>query len=87
MPLWKVHYPVGAYSAQDKRNSPKCHRDVFKDSDPKFYVVMILRKSPQSSFYVGGASHRKFVRLKLEHMARTCPPHHQGMVGEGGRPS
>jgi hypothetical protein len=23
MPLWKVYHPVGAYSAQDKTNSPK----------------------------------------------------------------
>src|SRR5712692_7767782 len=49
MPLWKVYHPVGAYSAQDKK------------------------EFAAESFYVGGASHGKFVRLKLDHMARTLP--------------
>jgi len=48
---------------------------------------MIFEEVAAESFYVGGASHGKFVRLKLDHMARTLPgPIHQGMVGEGGRP-
>src|SRR5216684_3684764 len=51
MPLWKVYHPVGAYSAQDKKE--------------------FAEKVTAESFYVGGASHGKFVRLKLDHMART----------------
>jgi phenylpyruvate tautomerase PptA (4-oxalocrotonate tautomerase family) len=40
---------------------------------PKFYVAMIFEEVAAESFYVGGVSHGKFVRLKLEHMARTLP--------------
>jgi Putative oxalocrotonate tautomerase enzyme len=34
---------------------------------------MIFEEVAADSFYVGGASHGKFVRLHLEHMARTLP--------------
>ena len=34
---------------------------------------MIFEEVAADSFYVGGVSHGKFVRLKLEHMARTLP--------------
>jgi hypothetical protein len=34
---------------------------------------MIFEEVAADSVYVGGVSHRKFVRFKLEHMARTLP--------------
>jgi hypothetical protein len=30
MPLWKIYHPVGAYSAEDKKEFAVC-----KDSDPE----------------------------------------------------
>jgi phenylpyruvate tautomerase PptA (4-oxalocrotonate tautomerase family) len=74
MPLWKVYHPVGAYSAQDKKEfAEKVTAMYSRIPIPKFYVVMIFEEVAAASFYVGGASHGKFVRLKLEHMARTLP--------------
>src|ERR1700687_6047411 len=71
MPLWKVYHPAGAYSAQDKKEfAEKVTAMYSRIPIPKFYVVMIFEKVAAESFYVGGASHGKFVRLKLEHMAR-----------------
>ena len=74
MPLWKVYHPAGAYSAQDKKEfAEKVTAMYSRIPIPKFYVVMIFEEVAAESFYVGGASHGKFVRLKLEHMARTLP--------------
>jgi len=74
MPLWKVYHPVGAYSAQDKKEfAEKVTAMYSRVPIPKFYVVMIFEEVAAESSYVGGASHGKFVRLKLEHMARTLP--------------
>jgi len=74
MPLWKVYHPVGAYSAQDKKEfAEKVTAMYSRIPIPRFYVVMIFEEVAAESFYVGGASQGKFVRLKLEHMARTLP--------------
>ena len=74
MPLWKVYHPVGAYSAQDKKEFAEQVTAMYSRIPiPKFYVVMIFEEVAADSVYVGGVSHGKFVRLKLEHMARTLP--------------
>jgi len=73
MPLWKSIIPLVPTQLRIKRNSPKSHRDVLKDSNPEIYVRDDLEEVAAESFYVGGAPHGKFVRLKLDHMARTLP--------------
>jgi phenylpyruvate tautomerase PptA (4-oxalocrotonate tautomerase family) len=74
MPLWKIYHPVGAYSAQDKKEFAEKVTAMYSWIPiPKSYVVMIFEEVAADSFYVGGASHCKFVRRKLEHMARTLP--------------
>jgi len=74
MPLWNIYHPVGAYSAQDKKEfAEKVTAMYSKIPIPNFYVVMIFEEVAADSFFVGGVSHGKFVRLKLEHMARTLP--------------
>ena len=76
MPLWKVYHPVGAYSAHDKKEFAEKVTAMYSGIPiPKFYVVMIFEEVAANSLYVGGASHAKFVRLHLEHMARTLPGH------------
>jgi phenylpyruvate tautomerase PptA (4-oxalocrotonate tautomerase family) len=74
MPLWKVYHPAGAYSAQDKKEfAEKVTAMYSRVPIPKFYVVMIFEEVAAESLYVGGASHGKFVRLKIDHLARTLP--------------
>jgi phenylpyruvate tautomerase PptA (4-oxalocrotonate tautomerase family) len=70
MSLRKVYHPVGAYSAQDKKGFAEKVTAMYSGIPiPNFYVVMIFEEVAAESFYVGGASHDKFVRLKLDHMA------------------
>lgn len=74
MPLWKVYHPVGAYSAQDKKTFAETVTAMYaRIPIPKFYVVMIFEEVAADAVYVGGVSNDKFVRFKLDHMARTLP--------------
>jgi phenylpyruvate tautomerase PptA (4-oxalocrotonate tautomerase family) len=74
MPLWKIYHPVGAYSAQDKSEFASTITDLYAQVPiPRFYVVTIFQEIPADSYYVSGKSHSKFVRLKIDHMARTLP--------------
>ena len=40
---------------------------------PKFYVVVIFEEVGKDSCFVGGESHNKFVRFKIDQIARTIP--------------
>jgi phenylpyruvate tautomerase PptA (4-oxalocrotonate tautomerase family) len=74
MPLWKVYHPVGAFSAEDKRNLAKQVTDVYaRIPIPKFYVVFIYEEMAKDSCFVGGEPNNKFVRFKIDHIARTLP--------------
>ena len=65
---------VGACSAQDKKKFAEQVTAMYSRIPiPKFYVVMIFEEVVADSVYVGGVSYGTFVRLKLEHMARTLP--------------
>ncbi len=74
MPLWKVYHPVGAYSAQDKKDFAETVTEMYSRIPiPKFYVLMLFEEVDAESFYVGGAPHGEFVRLRIDQMARTLP--------------
>jgi phenylpyruvate tautomerase PptA (4-oxalocrotonate tautomerase family) len=74
MPLWKVYYPVGAFTAEDKKALAKRVTEMYaKVPIPKFYVVFIYEEIAQDSCFVGGEPNNKFVRFKIDHIARTLP--------------
>ena len=74
MPLWKVYYPAGAYSAEDKKGLAKRVTEVYASIPiPKFYVVFVFEEMAKDSCFVGGEPHNKFVRFKVDQIARTLP--------------
>ena len=74
MPLWKIYTPENAYTPEDKHQFAETITDLYaKVPIPRFYVVTIFEEIPADSYYVGGKSRDKFVRLKIDHMARTLP--------------
>jgi phenylpyruvate tautomerase PptA (4-oxalocrotonate tautomerase family) len=74
MPLWKVYHPVGAFTAEDKKNLAKQVTEVYASIPiPKFYVVFIFEEVAKDSCFVGGEPHNKFVRFKIDQIARTLP--------------
>jgi len=67
MPLWKIHHPVGAYTAADKKEFAEAITRVYEAVPiPKFYVVVLFEEVAADSFYVGGDSHDRFVRINID---------------------
>ena len=74
MPFWKIYQPVGAYTAEDKKKLSQNITKVYTTIPiPAFYVVIIFEDVAKDSLFVGGEPHNKFVRFKIDHIARTLP--------------
>lgn len=72
MPLWKIYHPVGAFSADDKRELSQRITALYSRL-PKFYVGVVFQEVAPDSFFVGGEPATKFVRIWVDHIARTLP--------------
>ena len=72
MPLWKIYHPTSAFSAQDKQALSQRITALYSRL-PKFYVGVIFQEVPAESFYVGGVPADRFVRIWVDHIARTLP--------------
>jgi phenylpyruvate tautomerase PptA (4-oxalocrotonate tautomerase family) len=74
MPLWKIYAPAGAYSDEDKRTMSQAITNVYAQIPiPNFYVVTIFEDVADGNVYVGGVKNPKFVRFRIDHIARTLP--------------
>jgi phenylpyruvate tautomerase PptA (4-oxalocrotonate tautomerase family) len=74
MPLWKVYTPAGAYSPEDKKAIAETITSVYAQVPiPKFYVVVVFEEVPPGDLFVGGVMNAKFVRFKVDQIARTLP--------------
>ncbi|MCI3133497.1 tautomerase family protein [Phenylobacterium aquaticum] len=72
MPLWKLYHPPGAFSAEDKKAMSTAITALYARL-PKFYVGVIFEEVAPANFYVGGESRDNFVRIWIDHIARTLP--------------
>jgi phenylpyruvate tautomerase PptA (4-oxalocrotonate tautomerase family) len=70
MPLWKIYHPEGAYSPQDKQAISARISDIYR-SLPRFYVGVVFQEVPSTSFFIGGEPADDFVRIWVDHIART----------------
>src|SRR5438309_11447637 len=73
MPLWKIYHPVGAFTAEDKRGLSQRITGLYRGL-PKFYVIVIFQEVAPDSFYMGGEEVHNFVRIWVDHIARSFPP-------------
>jgi phenylpyruvate tautomerase PptA (4-oxalocrotonate tautomerase family) len=71
MPLWNVYHPPGAYTPEDKQAFAKAITGVYGRVMPKFYVGVVFQEIPAHSFYIGGEPADRFVRISVDHIART----------------
>ena len=72
MPLWKIYHPVDAFSAEDKQRLSERITALYSRL-PKFYVGVVFQEVAPESFYIGGKPAEKFVRIWIDHIARTLP--------------
>jgi phenylpyruvate tautomerase PptA (4-oxalocrotonate tautomerase family) len=73
MPLWKIYHPVGAFSPEQKQDLSQAITALYSPRLPKFYVGVVFQEVAPDSFYVGGEPATNFVRIWVDHIARTLP--------------
>jgi phenylpyruvate tautomerase PptA (4-oxalocrotonate tautomerase family) len=72
MPLWKLYHPVNAYTLEDKQQLAERITALYKGL-PKFYVGIVFQEIPTDSFFIGAKPVDNFVRIWVDHIARTLP--------------
>lgn len=70
MPLWKIYHPKGAFSPLDKKELSGRITRLYPVL-PKFYVGIVFQEVDKDSFFVGGEPADRFVRIWVDHIART----------------
>lgn len=73
MPLWKIYHPFEAFSDDDKRQISEQITEVYAAIMPKFYVGIVFEEVRSNSFYIGGKPVDNFVRISIDHIARSFP--------------
>jgi phenylpyruvate tautomerase PptA (4-oxalocrotonate tautomerase family) len=73
MPFWKIYHPVGAFTAEDKHALSQRITELYR-ALPKFYVIVVFQEVAADSFYMGGEPAHNFVRIWVDHIARSFPP-------------
>lgn len=69
MPLWKIYHPEGVFTEEDKASIAKGITAIYPL--PKFYVGVLFQELAKQSFYIGGEASDDFVRIWVDHIART----------------
>jgi phenylpyruvate tautomerase PptA (4-oxalocrotonate tautomerase family) len=72
MPLWKIYHPENAYTLEDKQKFSESITSLYRIL-PKFYVGVVFQAIPKDSFFIGGQPVDNFVRIWVDHIARTLP--------------
>jgi phenylpyruvate tautomerase PptA (4-oxalocrotonate tautomerase family) len=58
MPMWKVYYPEGAYTAEDKQEFAEAITGLYAQFNlPAFYVTAIFRELPATRSTSAGSRH------------------------------
>lgn len=71
MPLWKIYHPVDAFTADDKKGIAQALTGIYGRVMPKFYVGVVFQEVTEDNFYIGGEPHPRFIRIWVDHIART----------------
>lgn len=73
MPLWKIYHPKDAYTVEQKKGFASAISDVYARLMPRFYVGVLFQEVEADNFYIGGEPNGNFVRIWVDHIARTLP--------------
>jgi len=71
MPMWQIYHPENAFSDEDKQAIAQKITGMYESFLPRFYVHVFFHAVPKASFYIGGESADDFVRVVVEHIARS----------------
>lgn len=71
MPLWKIYCPVDEFSNDEKKAISVALTDLYGRVMPRFFVGVIFQEVDGNNFYIGGEPNGRFVRIWVDHIART----------------
>lgn len=71
MPLWQIFHSPDAFTAEEKQAIARQITDVYATILPRFYVNVFFQPLPKSSFFIGGEPVDDFVRVTVDHIARS----------------
>jgi len=78
MPLWNIHHTKNALSDAEKAELADRVTNIVYPHLPAFYVGVVFHEHEATNFYIGGKSANHFVRISIDHIARTLPlPEHK----------
>ncbi|MFC0283094.1 tautomerase family protein [Camelimonas abortus] len=73
MPLWTIYCPRDAFTAEERADIARRITDVYAPFMPRFYVGVAFQLAGPDELFVGGAPARRFVRIAVDHVARSLP--------------
>ncbi|KAH7087717.1 putative oxalocrotonate tautomerase [Paraphoma chrysanthemicola] len=89
MPLWTIFHPAEAFTTpESKRDFAESITAIYATTLPPFYINVIFMRVEPDSLYIGAVarpsphvqanepgsrSDRPFIRITVEHIARTLP--------------
>ncbi len=74
MPLHRIFHPPSAFSSSEKATLSERITAFYTEVGlPAFYVVVLFIPIESDSFFVGGKSTDKFIRIIVQHLARQMP--------------
>jgi len=74
MPMWKVYYSEGAYTAEDTQEFAEAITGLYTQYNlPAFYVTALFHELPADMFYIGGEQASGYIRIWVDHIARRIP--------------
>ncbi|KXS21438.1 hypothetical protein M427DRAFT_151467 [Gonapodya prolifera JEL478] len=71
MPLHRIYSAPGFFTEEEKSKIAQNITKAYTSALPAFYVVVLFIDVPENSFFVGGKSMTRFVRIVTQHLART----------------
>ncbi|MBJ9723330.1 tautomerase family protein [Acinetobacter calcoaceticus] len=71
MPMWKIYHPENAFSDEDKQQLAQNITQLYSSFLPKFYVNVFYHPITASTCYIGGQESNDFVRIAIDHIARS----------------
>src|SRR2546429_10024281 len=86
MPMWKVYYPEGAYTAEDKQEFAEAITGLYTQFNlPAFYVTALFHELPADMFYIGGGEGSGDIRVLGDPIPRRIPAHHKRLLVDAGQ--
>ena len=76
MPLWRIYANSNTFTDEQKAGLSEAITELYTAGGaglPAFYVVVAFVPVQDEAIFVGGKAKQNFVRITVEHIARTLP--------------